>query len=160
MKSQIKLLILDVDGVLTDGRLFYGPQGECLKAFHVHDGLGIKKLQQAGINVAIISSRNSPMVSKRLQELGITHAFQGQHNKLAAYLELKQTLGLENTQIAAVGDDEPDLAMFAQAGIGIAVANATDKVKAQADWITTRKGGKGAVREICEQLLEAHNDDH
>lgn len=153
--AKIRCLILDVDGVLTDGRLYFNEQGEVVKVFHAQDGLGIKLLQQAGITVAIISGRNSPIVQKRAEELAIAHIYQGQENKLPALEQLMMKLGLTDEQFAYVGDDLPDLPLIQRVGLGIAVANAVAAVKKHALWQTQRSGGDGAVREVCDFLLEA-----
>ncbi len=152
--NAIKLLILDVDGVMTDGTIGFTPDGKEYKFFNTQDGLGIKRLQQHGIAVAIISGRSSDIVSYRAQELGIKHVFQGQQNKLAALQALQDQLNIEPRQIAHMGDDLPDLEIMKKVGLGIAVANAVDDVKAIADWHTTRSGGAGAVREACDLILK------
>lgn len=153
--AAIRLLGVDVDGVLTDGRLWYGADGEALKAFHVHDGLGLKRLLAAGVEVVIITARRSVMVDRRLDDLGISTRIQGCTNKGKALTELAQAAGLTREQVAFVGDDLPDLAAFAAAGVCIAVANAQPPVLAAAHWVTRASGGQGAVREICEALLAA-----
>ncbi|AAO90289.1 3-deoxy-manno-octulosonate-8-phosphatase KdsC [Coxiella burnetii] len=150
---RIKLLILDVDGVLTDGRLIYSSRGEILKVFHVHDGLGIKQLLKAGIEVAIISSRKSKAVSRRAAELGIRHVFQGQPDKRIAFKKLLSQLKLDEKQVAYVGDDLPDLPIMQQVGLAIAVTNALPAVQQQAHWKTRKEGGQGAVREVCDFIL-------
>lgn len=151
----IRLVIFDVDGVLTDGKLFFGPQGEEYKVFHVHDGLGLKLLQQAGIDVAIISSRKSAAVQKRLKDLGVTYVYQGQENKNIAFKKLLAKLKLLPQQVAYAGDDLPDLIVMQQVGLSIAVANAHPLLKRNADWQTTIAGGFGAAREISEMILGA-----
>ncbi|CAN5309213.1 3-deoxy-manno-octulosonate-8-phosphatase KdsC [soil metagenome] len=153
--AKIRCLILDVDGVLTDGKLYFNEQGEVAKAFSVQDGLGIKLLQQVGITVAIISGRNSPIVQRRAEELAITHIYQGQENKLPALELLLIKLCLTHEQCAFVGDDLPDLPIIQCVGLGIAVANAVAVVKQHALWQTQRSGGEGAVREVCDFLIEA-----
>ncbi len=150
---RIRLLVLDVDGVLTDGRLYYGPRGEALKVFHVHDGLGIEQLQRAGIAVAVISGRRSPMVSARCRELGVRHVFQGVPDKLPVLTRLLRRLGLNALECACVGDDLPDLALMEHVGLSFAVADARAAVRRRADRTTRARGGRGAVREVCEQLL-------
>lgn len=155
--AKIKLLILDVDGVLTDGRLHYTQQGEELKVFYVHDGLGIKLLQNAEIVVAIISSRQSEIVTKRMYDLGVTHVYQGQTDKLPAYRKLITQLNLRDEQVAYLGDDLPDLPVMKHVGLSIAVANANIAVLQQVDWITTKSGGAGAVREVCELIMLSQN---
>jgi len=155
--KSIRLLILDVDGVLTSGHLYYGPQEIEIKSFHVHDGLGIKLLQKTGITVAIISAKNSPAVAKRLQDLHIEHVYLGQENKLPAYLELQQKLQLSDQQIAYMGDDLPDLPILRRVGLAITVPKAPAIIYQHVDLITNKKGGKGAVREACEFIMTAQN---
>jgi 3-deoxy-D-manno-octulosonate 8-phosphate phosphatase (KDO 8-P phosphatase) len=152
---EIKLLVLDVDGVLTDGRLWYGNSEEELKAFHIQDGLGIKLLLRAGVEVAIITGRRSALVARRGAELGIRHVIQGREDKLVALETLRAELGIELIEIAYVGDDLPDLSAIRAAGLGIAVANAQPSVAAHAAYKTVRNGGDGAVREVCELILQA-----
>jgi 3-deoxy-D-manno-octulosonate 8-phosphate phosphatase (KDO 8-P phosphatase) len=156
MPRVIRLLVLDVDGVLTDGRLYYGPRGEALKAFHVQDGHGIVQLLRAGIAVAVISGRRSPMVSTRCRELGVRHVFQGASDKLPVLERLLKRLGLTAAQCACVGDDLPDLPLFERVGLSFAVADAVPAVRRRADRTTRARGGRGAVREVCEQLLRSH----
>lgn len=151
--SQIKLLILDVDGILTDGKIWLSPTGEELKAFHVHDGVGIKQLQKNDIIVAIITGRSSPAVSLRMQELDIKHTYLGQQDKYQAYHDLITKTQLHPKQVAMMGDDEPDLAIMRHVGTKITVANAHECVKKQADYITQRNGGEAAVREVCDLIL-------
>lgn len=153
--SRIKLIIFDVDGVLTDGKIYYTAGGDEIKAFHVHDGLGIKLLHQAGIQTAIITSRLSPTVSTRAKELSIEHVYQGQKNKCDAFDLLCQTLQITPEFIAYVGDDLPDLPLMKQVGVSIAVNNAVPLLKQAADFVTTLPGGEGAVREIVDRLLKA-----
>jgi len=151
----LRLLALDVDGVLTDGRLYYGNDGEELKAFNIKDGLGLKLLQRAGVAVAIITGRRSQIVERRAAELGIAHVVQGREDKRAALEELCAVLGLSLAQCAYMGDDLPDLGALRAAGIGLAPADAVDAVAAAADWQSRYPGGAGCVREACEQLLHA-----
>ena len=151
----IQCLILDVDGILTDGRLYYSDQGETLKTFHVHDGQGIKNLQNAGISVAIISSRNSQMVAKRAEELGIHTVFQGIHDKLSAFKELQNSIALPSTHYAYMGDDLVDLPVMQEVGLSFTVPNAIAAVKKAADWTTEQPGGFGAVREVADFILES-----
>lgn len=153
----IKLLVLDVDGVLTDGRLWYGNSGEELKAFNIQDGLGIKLLQRAGVDVAIITGRTSQLVTRRGTELGIKHIVQGREDKLVALRGLAAELNLELDEIAYAGDDLPDLSAIAAVGLGIAVANALPYVAQRAAYKTARSGGDGAVREICDLIMQAQN---
>ena len=150
-----RALVLDVDGVLTDGRLYYGAKGEALKAFHVRDGHGIKAVAAAGVTVAIISGRKSPMVTKRARELGIRHVVQGANDKLSALTRLAAKLGVPLEHCVCVGDDTPDAPILEAAGLGIAVADAHADALAAADFATTRPGGRGAVREVCDWLIAA-----
>ena len=149
----IGLLVLDVDGVLTDGRLYFGARGETLKAFHVRDGHGIRAVRAAGIEVAIVSGRRSPMVRARARELGIRHVQQGIQDKLAAVRALLRSLELSFAECACVGDDEPDVALMRAARLAIAVADAHPAARAAAHVITRLPGGSGAVREACDLLL-------
>lgn len=151
----IKLLILDIDGVLTTGTLYYGTDGLELKGFHIHDGLGIKLLQKSGVKVAVISAKKTDLLARRLQELNIEHAYLGQENKLPAYDELKQKLNLTDQQIAYMGDDLPDLPVLRRVGFSITVPNAPAIINQHVDFITKKKGGKGAVREVCELIMQA-----
>ena len=153
--ARVRLLVLDVDGVLTDGRLFYGPKGELLKAFHVRDGHGIKQVAAAGVTVAIISGRKSAAVLRRARELGIRHVTQGANEKLSALRKLAKARGVSLEECACVGDDSPDAPILAAAGLGIAVADAHEDALSAADLVTTRSGGQGAVREVCDWLIAA-----
>jgi 3-deoxy-D-manno-octulosonate 8-phosphate phosphatase (KDO 8-P phosphatase) len=152
---RVQLLVLDVDGVLTDGRLFYGAKGEALKAFHVRDGHGIKQVSAAGITVAIISGRKSAAVARRARELGIKHVTQGATDKLAALTRLLKARKVPLEHCACVGDDTPDAPILQVAGLAIAVADAHADALAAAHLVTSRPGGHGAVREVCDWLLEA-----
>ena len=154
--QKLKLMIFDVDGVFTNGEITFSNDGTEYKTFHVHDGLGVKGLMQNGIEVAIISSRETSIVSKRFNELGIKHIYQGYHDKNPAYLTVLDTLSLDHHQVGYVGDDLPDLPLIRMAGCGIAVANATPLIQQHADWVTTKNGGQGAVREICDLILKYH----
>ena len=153
--ARIKLVVFDVDGVLTDGRLYYGAGGEELKVFHVHDGQGMKRLQKAGVQLAIISGRDSAAVTRRMQDLGIEHVFQGDEHKLPIFERLLQRLGLSPEQVACVGDDLPDLPLLQKAGLAIAVANALPVLKQAAHHVTNAHGGRGAAREVCDLILDA-----
>ncbi|MCP1313306.1 MULTISPECIES: HAD family hydrolase [unclassified Halomonas] len=149
----VRLLAVDVDGVMTDGRLYFQADGVEIKAFHVQDGHGLKLLKRAGFHVAVITGRDSPMVSQRAAALGITHVFQGVEDKLATLKGLCQRLDLSLDQVAYCGDDLPDLAVIRRVGVGITVPNAPDYMHTHAGWITDALGGHGAVREICDTLL-------
>jgi 3-deoxy-D-manno-octulosonate 8-phosphate phosphatase (KDO 8-P phosphatase) len=153
--SRVQMLVLDVDGVLTDGRLYYGARGESLKVFHVRDGHGVKQLAAAGITVAIISGRKSAAVTRRARELGIRHVTQGASDKLASLERLTRSRSLSLEQCACVGDDTPDAPMLQAAGVAIAVADAHPDALAMADLVTSRPGGHGAVREVCDWLLKS-----
>lgn len=155
--ARVQLAVFDVDGVFTDGRLYYGARGEQLKAFHVRDGHGIKLLLRHGIRVAVISGRRSPAVTQRMRELGIRHLFQGRDDKLAVLQKLLQQLKLAWNQVACVGDDLVDLPLFESAGLAVAVADAQPEVRARAHHVTRTRGGEGAVREVCDLLLAARN---
>jgi 3-deoxy-D-manno-octulosonate 8-phosphate phosphatase (KDO 8-P phosphatase) len=152
---RVQMLVLDVDGVLTDGRLYYGARGESLKVFNVKDGHGIKQVAAAGITVAIISGRKSPIVTRRARELGIRHVAQGVGDKFAALTRLAKTRNVALEHCACVGDDTPDVPMLHAAGLAIAVADAHADARAVADLVTTRAGGQGAVREVCDWLVDA-----
>ena len=155
--ARVQLAVFDVDGVFTDGRLYYGARGEQLKAFHVRDGHGIKLLLRHGMRVAVISGRRSPAVAQRMRELGIRHLFQGRDDKLAVLEKLLQQLKLAWNQVACVGDDLVDLPLFESAGLAVAVADAQPEVRARAHHVTQARGGEGAVREVCDLLLTARN---
>jgi 3-deoxy-D-manno-octulosonate 8-phosphate phosphatase (KDO 8-P phosphatase) len=156
--ARIRLLALDVDGVLTDGHIVYGSDGEEFKAFHIRDGLGIKLLQRAGVTVAIITGRRSAVVERRAEELGIDVVLQGREDKLQALSELCTQRSLALAECAYMGDDLPDLAAVRAAGLGLTVADATDAVREAADWCSKMAGGRGAVREACEALLVSRGD--
>jgi 3-deoxy-D-manno-octulosonate 8-phosphate phosphatase (KDO 8-P phosphatase) len=153
--KKLKLLILDVDGVLTDGRLFFDNEGTEYKCFHARDGHGIKLLRQTGVEVAVISGRNSNSVALRMKSLGIEHVYQGHENKRNAFAELLKTTGIKPEQAAHVGDDLLDLPIMTQVGLAIAVSDANFAVKERADWCTTLPGGQGAVREVCDLIMQA-----
>jgi 3-deoxy-D-manno-octulosonate 8-phosphate phosphatase (KDO 8-P phosphatase) len=153
--ANIRLLVLDVDGVLTDGRLYFSAQGEALKAFHVRDGAGLVQLRKAGLDIAIISGRNSAAVDVRMKELGIAHVHQGVSDKREVLQKIKDELHIKDDGICCVGDDTPDLAMFSLARLAIAVADAHLQVRAAAHHVTQLRGGEGAVREVCDLLLHA-----
>lgn len=152
-RPAIRLLVLDVDGVLTDGRLYFGPRGEALKVFDVRDGLGLVQLQRAGVAVAVISGRRSPMVRARCRELGVRHVHQGVSDKLTALMRLCARLKLTPASCACVGDDLPDVPVMRAAALSFAVADAHHQVRRAADVVTRRPGGRGAVREVCDHLL-------
>lgn len=151
----IRLVVFDVDGVLTDGSLFLGDDGQEYKAFHSRDGHGMKMLQQSGVTVGIITGRTSEVVEHRMRNLGVTHVHQGQKDKLPAFEQLCTTLGLKPEQIAYVGDDVVDLPVMRRCGLAIAVHDAHPLVVQHAHWQTLLEGGRGAAREVCELIMEA-----
>ncbi|MFA5355005.1 MAG: HAD-IIIA family hydrolase [Thermodesulfovibrionales bacterium] len=151
----IKLLVLDVDGVLTDGSIILDNEGNEFKSFHVRDGHGIKMLGKAGIPVAIITGRYSKVVERRAHELGISEVYQKCHIKTVAYEELLAKTGVSDSEVAYIGDDVVDIPLFKRVGLPVAVADADDEAKAEAALITQARGGRGAVREICELLMKA-----
>ncbi len=156
--AQIRLLILDVDGILTDGTLYYGEHGEVLKGFHAHDGLGLKLLRSRNIEVAVISAKQSPALKRRLADLHIQQHRLGREDKLAALEELLTDLELVADQVAYAGDDLIDLPVLRRVGIAITVSDARPQVIAEADWVTRAPGGRGAVREIAEAILQSRNE--
>jgi 3-deoxy-D-manno-octulosonate 8-phosphate phosphatase (KDO 8-P phosphatase) len=151
----VRLVVLDVDGVLTDGRLHFGADGESLKVFDVRDGHGVKLLRESGIDVAILSARRSPIVERRAHELGITHVVQGSADKAAGLGELARTARVDLAQCGFMGDDWPDLAALARAGFAATVADAAAEVRQVAHWVSAAPGGRGAVRELAEFILRA-----
>jgi len=151
----VRACIFDVDGVLTDGTIYISEAGETLKAFHALDGHGLKLLAQAGITPVVITGRDSPAVRRRLKDLGLQHAVFGAHDKLAAAEPLLASLGLTWSQVAAMGDDWPDLPLLMRAALAVAPANAHVEVRAVAHHVTTATGGHGAARECCDLLLWA-----
>ena len=151
---RVEMLILDVDGVLTDGRIIYADDGREIKAFHVRDGAAIRFWVDAGKQVAIISGRNSPVVARRAAELGITRIVQGAGSKLPALRSLLAETSLRPEQIGVVGDDLPDWPLLRHCGLGIAVADACPELRAVAHWVTRSCGGNGAVREVIERLMQ------
>ncbi len=153
--KKIKLLLLDVDGVLTDGSIIYGSDGEYLKVFNVKDGLGIKLAQAGGIKVGIISGRASEALEKRASDLGLDIFFQGQRDKRSGYEIIKKQMGVTDEEIAYIADDLNDLPIFIQAGLKIAVHDAVEDVRNSSDYVTEKPGGKGAVREVVELILNS-----
>jgi 3-deoxy-D-manno-octulosonate 8-phosphate phosphatase (KDO 8-P phosphatase) len=158
--AKIELLIVDVDGVLTDGRLYFGARGEALKVFHVRDGHGIKLLMNAGVAVAVLSGRRSRAVAARMRELRVRHVIQGCGDKVAALQRLTRRLGLDPLNCACICDDTPDLPLMSAVGVAGAVADAHPVVLSAAHWIAEAQGGRGAVREMCDALLRARAGRH
>ena len=155
--KKIKLLICDVDGVFSDGRIYLGNQGEELKAFHTKDGFGMKAIMNAGIEIAIITGRQSNIVENRMKTLGVQYIKQGIENKLAVYHSLLNELNLTKNEVAYIGDDVVDLPVMKDCGLGIAVNDAHPLVLQGADLRTVTKGGFGAVREICDLFLQCQD---
>ena len=153
--SKVKLLVLDVDGVMTDGRIILDDAGVQYKAFHVRDGHGIKMLIWAGVDVAIITGRKSEVLLRRAEELGIKHVYQRSFNKLETFAELKALLGVQDSESAFVGDDIVDLPVMRRVGLAVAVADAESEVTERAHLVTRRAGGRGAVREVTDLILKA-----
>ncbi|HHO69097.1 MAG TPA: 3-deoxy-manno-octulosonate-8-phosphatase KdsC [Gammaproteobacteria bacterium] len=153
--ARIELLIFDVDGVLTDGSLFLGDDGQEYKAFNSRDGHGIKMLQNSGVRCAIITGRSSRVVEHRMRNLGIELVYQGQDNKLEGFAHLMEKTGLDTDQVAYVGDDLVDLPVMRKVGLAIAVQDAHPWVVRHAHWQTPSGGGRGAAREVCEMIMEA-----
>lgn len=153
--AEIKYLVLDVDGVLTDGRIFIDPRGEELKCFNVKDGLGLRLLMKAGIKVGIITGRNSTALEHRARDLGIEDLFQGHLDKGPLLKEIMTRHQLKKRHLCCMGDDITDLALFRESGLSIAVADAMVEVRQAAMVVTKNKGGHGAVREVCELLLKS-----
>jgi 3-deoxy-D-manno-octulosonate 8-phosphate phosphatase (KDO 8-P phosphatase) len=156
--SRIRLLIFDVDGVLTDGSLFIGDDGQEYKAFNSRDGHGMTMIQQTGVRLAIITGRTSRVVRIRMESLGIQHVLQGKRDKLPAYEELRDAVGIPDEEIAYVGDDVVDLPIMRRVGLSIAVADAHPLVQLHAHWQTRSPGGRGAGRDVCELVMEAQGN--
>ncbi|MDG2423009.1 MAG: HAD hydrolase family protein [Phycisphaerales bacterium] len=157
-KARIRLLCLDVDGVMTDGRLLLDADGRETKCFHIHDGLGIRLWQSTGRTVAVVTGRASKPLRDRCKELGIELLAEGQGDKRPAWESILKKTGIPAEEAAMIGDDLPDLPLVSSAGLGIAVANAVNEVKQAADWVTTRTGGNGAIREAIEAILMANGE--
>ncbi|MFL6671764.1 MAG: KdsC family phosphatase [Massilia sp.] len=153
--ARVKVMIFDVDGVLTDGSLTYGPDGETTKTFYVLDGLGIQLLQKTGVQTAIISARNSPIVVKRAADLGITHVHQGIHDKRIAFARLLEATGVTAAQCGYIGDDVIDLPLFTRVGFAVTVPTGHPEMRHRAHYVTTAPGGRGAVREVCDMVMRA-----
>ena len=153
--AEIKLLVMDVDGVLTDGRIFIRDNGEEIKAFHTLDGHGIKMLHQCGVQTAIITGRDAPSVAVRAKQLGIRHYFKGISDKRAAYAELREAAGVAEHECAYIGDDVVDLPVMVRCGLPAAVPEAHEWVLQHAAYIPRRPAGAGAVRELCEVIMQA-----
>jgi len=153
--ARVKLMIFDVDGILTDGSLHYGPDGETIKTFNVLDGHGIKLLQSSGVATAIISARKSSIVARRAADLGIQHLFQGVHDKRSAFEQLMEQTGVAAEACGFVGDDVIDLPILLRVGFAASVPNAHAEVKARVHYVTQISGGSGAARELCDFIMQA-----
>lgn len=154
---RVRLLLLDCDGVMTDGGLYYGESGEALKVFDVHDGLGVVRWHEAGFESGIISGRNSPIVSRRAADLGIRFVRQGVRDKVPAAAEVFAECEVSPKEVAYLGDDLPDIELIREVGLGVAVADAAEEVRSTALYVTRSKGGRGAVRELIDLILAAKN---
>ena len=152
--AKVKLLLLDVDGVLTDGRIIMDHKGREIKAFNVRDGHGLRLLREAGIEVAILTGRSSPVVQKRADDLGILWVRQGVHDKVGAYQEIARKMGITDDEACFIGDDLVDIPLLKRVGIPIVVADGAPEAKRFARYVTQSSGGKGAVREVCDLLLQ------
>lgn len=155
LAKEIRLLLLDVDGVLTDGSVVYAQSGSELKSFNTKDGFGIRLLQEAGIEVGLITARSSEAVQRRAQDLKLAHVYQGVRNKIEAFDRILAEQKLSPQQVAYMGDDWLDLPLLSRVGLAVTVADAVTEVKAVAHYVTRREGGRGAVRELCELIIEA-----
>jgi 3-deoxy-D-manno-octulosonate 8-phosphate phosphatase (KDO 8-P phosphatase) len=153
--SQIRLALFDVDGVMTDGTLFISERGESFKPFNILDGLGLKLLKASGVSTGILTGRSSASVEKRASELAIDHLIQGAENKLRAYADLREQLGLEDAQVCYMGDDLPDLPVLRRCGLALSPPEAVMQVREQVHLVTHTSGGRGAVREACELIMQA-----
>ncbi|MEW6990280.1 3-deoxy-manno-octulosonate-8-phosphatase KdsC [Colwelliaceae bacterium 6441] len=155
--KKIKLFVCDIDGVFSDGRIYLGNDGEELKAFHTKDGYGIKALGANGVDVAVITGRQSTIVQTRMTALNVKHIVQGEENKLPALKNIIKTQGLSADQVAYIGDDMPDYQCMEYVGLSVAVNDAHPTILALADYTTTIKGGFGAVREVCDIIMQSQN---
>ena len=155
--KQVKLLICDVDGVFSDGRIYMGNNGEELKTFHTRDGYGVKALQATGVSIAVITGRSSNIVNQRMTALGVELLYQGCDDKLAAYKEILSKTGLKPDQCAYIGDDLIDWPVMEKCGVSICVADGHPWLRQQALWLTQTVGGMGAVREVCDTIMQCQS---
>jgi len=153
----IRLLLLDVDGVMTDGGIYFSERGDELKKFNIHDGYGITKLQKSGIQVGILTGRSSQLVARRAHELGITEVYQNLENKLDAYEQVKHKINVSDQEIAYIGDDEPDIPVMRKVGFAACPRDAIVAVRNEADFVCKKNGGEGAVREVIDIILESRS---
>jgi 3-deoxy-D-manno-octulosonate 8-phosphate phosphatase (KDO 8-P phosphatase) len=156
--ARVKVMIFDVDGVLTDGSLTYGPDGEATKTFYVLDGLGIQLLQKTGVATAIISARKSPIVVRRAADLGIAHVYQGSHDKRVAFAQLLEATGATAEECGYIGDDVIDLPLLTKVGFAVTVPSGHPEVQHRAHYVTRAPGGRGAVREVCDMVMRAQGN--
>jgi 3-deoxy-D-manno-octulosonate 8-phosphate phosphatase (KDO 8-P phosphatase) len=156
--ARVRLMIFDVDGVLTDGSLQFGPDGEVIKTFNVLDGHGIKMLQNSGVTTAIISARQSPIVTRRASDLGITHVQQGVHDKRVAFEQLLKQCNLVSDVCGFIGDDVIDLPILSQVGFAVSVPGGHPEVLSRVHYVTKAAGGRGAAREVCDLILRAQGN--
>ena len=157
--ADVRLVAFDIDGVFTDGRFYLSNDGVESKAFNTQDGFGVRALLKAGIDVAVISGRQSAAVDQRMNELGVQFVVQGNADKVAAIETIVRELDIDEKSVAYVGDDLPDLPLLRRAGVSVAVSNAREEVKAECDYTTKAAGGFGAVREVCDLILRARYED-
>ena len=155
--KNIRVVLTDVDGVLTDGKIYYGPTGESQKVFHVLDGYGVRALMDKSVTIGVISGRNSQAVETRMKELGVSIVYQGIHDKLPIYHTIIKQLGVEDSQVAYIGDDNPDIPILSRVGLSVTVNNASSQLKYYADFCTAANGGMGAFREMADLILQAKN---
>ena len=158
--SRIKLLLMDCDGVLTDGRLWLTDDGDEQKSFNTHDGLGLSLLHRAGVKSGVITGRSSRAVARRAQELGIEFVCQGSPDKIAAFEQLLKEAGVDENEVAFVGDDLPDIPVMNRAEFAVAVADAVEETRAVAHYVTRARGGRGAIREVIEIILKSQGRWH
>ncbi len=157
--AKVRMLVLDVDGVLTDGSLYFDSNGHEMKAFSSRDGLGMRFLQSQGIELALITGRKSEIVARRAQQLNVVHVYQGRTDKLKAFNELLQKTGLREDAVCYVGDDWIDLPVLMRVGLAVTVSDADAIVRARVHWVTSNTGGHGAVREVCDLIMAARGLD-
>jgi len=157
--SRVRMLVLDVDGVLTDGRLYYDNQGNEMKAFCARDGLGMKALQRCGISLGFITGLQSEIVARRAAQLGVKHVYQGRSDKLSAFEELLSETGMKAQDVCYAGDDWIDLPVLDRVGLSVSVPDADSLLRNRVHWVTSRRGGHGAVREVCDLILAAQGLD-
>lgn len=157
--QSISLVITDIDGVLTNGQIYYTNQGETFTGFNIQDGMGIRLLIKNGISVAVLTGRKNPAVTHRMRELGVQHVYQGLSDKMSTYETLLKTLKLTDTEVAYIGDDLPDLPVLKRVGLSVSPADGNSRITQMVHWVTKAKGGRGAFRELADLIIEAKNID-